>query len=694
LKGASGGGVRWLFAALGVIPAFALAIGCSNGRDVDTPGGDAAADMGGAVDAGAGADAGADSGGGDGGVFDVAPAPYGLAAVEAFDRLPRLQPHVIAGQQSSYDRSGGNSDGFGASNYLYTEGDRKVLLDVEGPGVIYRMWFTGFDPNDAYIKVYFDGESSPRLFEKLGDVVAGTNAPFWAPLAGNQEVSSGGCYSYLPLPFAKSIKVVSNGAGFAFFYHLGYHLFDPGTVIETWTGDEDPAAVIDLWKNAGRNPVPAEGTDFASGVVELPAGETGTLASLAGPRELTAIRVRIPGVDGEAGEAAAAVLNGMRLQIRWDGEETPSVDAPLGSFFAMGEFGAYPTRALPAGMDESGAMYAFFPMPFEKSAAVDLTNGAAGPVLALEYEIAHRPFSGSFAGVGYFKTSFRAETPTTEGTDILILDTEGSGRFLGVVESMKGPENRSYLEGDERIYVDGGRSPAFHGTGTEDFYSAGWYFSKGLFSLPMHGNTAHIPGPEDRTAAYRFLLHDAIPFRTHIRVSIEHGPQNDVAEDVFTLAYYYHRPEPAMILSDTLDVGNPEDEAAHEYTIEGETWSGERAFSYEGDFDDVEIADNGRAHKGASGFTLSVNPENDGVILRRRLDFGVANQRAELSVDGVAAGVWYTAGSNVFHPWRDSDFILPASLTRGKSKLRVKITFLSGANDWNEFRYEAYALRK
>ncbi|MBI5527885.1 MAG: DUF2961 domain-containing protein [Deltaproteobacteria bacterium] len=681
-----------VFRTCAAFVAASLSAGCGNGREagVGVDGGAALFDAGVGVDGG---DVGADSGGIDGGLPDTAPAPYGLAATEAFYRLPYLQPHAIAGQQSSYDRSGGNADGFGASNYLYTDGDKKILLDLEGPGVVYRMWFTGFDPIDAYIKVYFDGESSPRIFEKLSDVVAGVNAPFLSPLAGNQEVSSGGCYSYLPLPFAKSIKIVSNGAGFAFFYHLGYHLFDAGTVIETWTGGEDSSAVIDMWRNAGQSPFPTAGEETVSGTLDLAAGAAQAILDVAGPREITALKIRITGVDAQSGETAAAILGGTRLVISWDGEESPSVDAPLGSFFAMGEFGAYPTRALPVGMDASGTMYSYFPMPFERAAKVGLKNERASATPAVSYEVVHRPFADSFADVGHFKTAFRAETPTTPGDDILILDTEGSGRFLGVVESMKGPENRSYLEGDERIYMDGSRSPAFHGTGTEDFYSAGWYFSKGLFSLPMHGNTAHIGGPEDKTAAYRFLLHDAVPFRTQIRVSIEHGPGNDVTEDVWTLAYYYHRPEPAMVLSDTLDVGNAQDEAAHSYVIESETWNGSRTFTYEGDFDDVELTDDGRAHKGKSGFALTIDPANDGVVLRRRLDYGVANQRAEVFVDGTPAGIWYTAGSNVFHPWKDSDFMLPASLTSGKSTIRVKIAFVSGANDWNEFRYEAYSVK-
>jgi hypothetical protein len=33
-----------------------------------------------------------------------------------------------------------------------------------------------------------------------------------------------------------------------------------------------------------------------------------------------------------------------------------------------------------------------------------------------------------------------------------------------------------FLEGDERVFVDGQESPHIYGTGTEDFYESGWYF--------------------------------------------------------------------------------------------------------------------------------------------------------------------------------------------------------------------------
>ena len=64
-----------------------------------------------------------------------------------------------------------------------------------------------------------------------------------------------------------------------------------------------------------------------------------------------------------AGYDTADLLNNTRLRVFWDGEAAPSVDAPLGSFFGMGQFGAHHARALPVGIDSTDTLYCYLPMP-------------------------------------------------------------------------------------------------------------------------------------------------------------------------------------------------------------------------------------------------------------------------------------------------------------------------------------------
>jgi hypothetical protein len=447
---------------------------------------------------------------------------------------------TLAGGQSSYDRSGGNTD---SGKFLYQDalGDN-VMLDLKGPGTVYRLWITGA-VTAVRIKFYFDGEATPRVNMLLEDFFVGTSPPFLTPLVGNNRVSSGGYYSYVPLPFQQSIKITVNGTHDLFYYNIGYHVYSPDTPVTTWTNDQDNTAARALWNRVGQDPKRDDGNATISGSMDLAAGATQTLADIVGPRALSSIKLRVPGVAHDS-PVAPDILNNIWLQIYWDGEIAPSVSAPLGALFAMGQFGFYATRSLAVGIDAVDNLYVYFPMPFEKRALVQLKNQRAVPTSNITFEIKHRAFGDSFRSVGYFKTqfSFQSHAPG-DGNDVVILETTGTGHLVGVVLSMQGKMDFSFLEGDERIFVDGNPIPVIHGTGTEDFFNGGWYFDHGLFTLPTHGNSVqHTQNGLGRTAAYRLFLQDAIPYRKHLKVSIEHGGANDADEDVWALAFYYDQP--------------------------------------------------------------------------------------------------------------------------------------------------------
>ncbi len=617
---------------------------------------------------------------------------YGLAAMLQFERLPFLRTNILAGGQSSYDRTGGNRDW---SNYLYTDANGDVVLcDLKGPGTIYRVWVTGFNRSIARLKFYFDDETTSRVDMLMNTLFAGETAPFLKPLVGDDTASSGGYYCYVPMSFQRGIKITASGtSGTNFYYNVNYHLYSPDTMVCTWTTTEDNLAVRALWNRVTQDPKPDDGNTTATGIVNLGVGATQTMFQVDGPRALSSIKLRVPGVVATPSSAVWDILNGTWIRIYWDNESNPSVSAPLGSFFGIGQFGTYRAKSLAAGLDDSNALYIYFPMPFEKHARIELFNSRGVALNGITYEVKHKAFNDSFAHVGYFKTQFNNQIHTEgDGTDVTILDTEGTGHCVGVVLSIKGEANRLYLEGDERIYIDDNRSPAIHGTGTEDFFNGGWYYRNGPFSLPVHGLAANVHDASfDRTAQYRLFLADAIPFNKRLTVGIEHGQTNDVAEEAWALAYYYHKPTPRAGLTDTLNVGNSASESSHAYVVSNQTWSGERSFSYEGVHAEP-IGDTGRAHKGYSEFTMTIQPANDGVILRRRLDYGIGNQCAEVYVDGARVGTWYRAGNNSARRWRDDEFMIPASFTKGKNKITFRIVFISSDSDWNEFTYWVYCL--
>jgi len=97
-------------------------------------------------------------------------------------------------------------------------------------------------------------------------------------------------------------------------------------------------------------------------------GGTVVLADLAGP-----------GVVGHIWITVAASEFGwprlLRLRVYYDGSPTPSVDAPLGDFFAVGHGFERPVRSLMVRASSEGrSRNSYWPMPFRRSCRITVTN--------------------------------------------------------------------------------------------------------------------------------------------------------------------------------------------------------------------------------------------------------------------------------------------------------------------------------
>jgi hypothetical protein len=303
----------------------------------------------------------------------------------------------------------------------------------------------------------------------------------------------------------------------------------------------------------------------------LQPGETRTLAQLNGPGAIHHIWVTIASDEPHH-------LRKLVLRFYWDGEETPSVLAPIGDFFGTGHAEYTEYASLPLAIGRQKAMNSYWFMPFEKGARVTVENQGIRPVGAFYYHIDHRSYTDSAAvsGTGRFHAHYRQEFPThgfkAQGQDqfsreingkpnttgegnYVILDTRGRGTYLGVVQHIVQNDDQWWGEGDDMIFVDGERKPTINGTGSEDYYLGAWCYGR-PFSYPFFGNPRNAWRPEDGDAVpcnqsvpmhrkgakwtvYRFHIPDPIPFANSIRVTIEHGHANSRSDDVATTAYWY-----------------------------------------------------------------------------------------------------------------------------------------------------------
>ncbi|SDP19635.1 Protein of unknown function [Actinopolyspora xinjiangensis] len=413
-------------------------------------------------------------------------------------------------------------------------------------------------------------------------------------------------------------------------------------------------------------------------------------------------------------ERSDSVLRDTRLRITFDGRTT--VDAPVGEFFGSG-LGEYDVRRLLSSIDAGDGWYtSWWPMPFGERAEVELVNEGSVPVRRAVLEVSAVPSDGVGPGSGsdYFHATHR-QGLTEPGEDWKFLSTSGSGTFYGVTHTMRGrippgvprsaeqprslasprANQRNYLEGDERFYVDGSASPAWYGTGTEDFYESGWYFRGGTtFAMPLAGNPAYEYAGDgcryDCTGAYRLLLSDAVPFDSELVAGIEHGPANNEPAHYSSTAYWYGSPLPRMRSTDRVDLGEPFSRAAHDYHAVGESRR-ELTATFEGGRDAGPYRHTTTSTTGEIGFRVSVDPNNSGVRLRRLSDQAASHQAVRVRVNGREVGIWSQPLGNRSHRWLEDGFDIPAEFTRGRSSLRVRLSPVEGAPPWSAVRYTAFS---
>lgn len=453
------------------------------------------------------------------------PLPYGLQLMSRFDLLPTLR-NTKCVQDSSYDRSGGNGD---SGTFFRKEGNKAILSDIRGPGCIYRFW----SANAAgHLKIFFDGEETPRIDCQMQDYFLGKVAPFITPLVGHK---SGGWYSFFPMPFQKSCRIEVTDPG-NMYYHVEYQLYPDGTPVTTYSNtlssDDQQALtkIVAQWNHLGDDPKePVTPKKEIHGKFELKAGQKRDFSNIRGAGEVTALRIKIVPADRLS-------LRQTVLRVYWDNAKEPGIEAPVGDFFGIG-FGDQRYQSLPAAMTDSGYV-CYWPMPFGKRARFELTNQGAEPIKEVTWSVDYTRLKKRLEDVGYFHAQWHRQT-TVAGEHFHILQTSGRGHYVGEHTDMQGDRGIGFLEGDEKFYVDGETFPSIHGTGTEDFYTGGWYFDEGPFHLAYHGCTVKSDA-FSRVAAYRYQIQDCVPFQHDLKVDIEHGGANDYpGADYSCVAYWY-----------------------------------------------------------------------------------------------------------------------------------------------------------
>ena len=272
--------------------------------------------------------------------------------------------------------------------------------------------------------------------------------------------------------------------------------------------------------------------------INLKPGESEVIFNEQGPGVIKRIWVTIDSRD-------PYYLRKILLRIYWDNEDNPSVEVPIGDFFGCAyEYTHHTSQYI--GMS-SGGYYCYFPMPFNENARIEVVNESSEELYAFYYHINYYKQEDPWPlNTGYFHAQWNRDQRTTSDSNFVALTAEGKGQMVGMsFNSQSYSGGLFYMEGDEMIYVDGEAYPSIYGTGMEDYFTSGWYFKNGEYSAPYHGLVL-LNDSLGRITAYRHHIPDAIPFDEQIKVTYEHGHNNEEVADISTIVFWYqnepHKP--------------------------------------------------------------------------------------------------------------------------------------------------------
>ena len=293
----------------------------------------------------------------------------------------------------------------------------------------------------------------------------------------------------------------------------------------------------------------------------IPKGTTLTIADIQGAGIITHIWMTM---SSREEHFARKIV----IRMYWDGEETPSVEAPVGDFFGLGHgvvrnFISLPLQMLPS---NGSAFNCYFPMPFESGARVTMTNEGERDLSEIYFYVDYESHQSIDPDLARFHACWRRENPTiadphdriTDDTphfdgkgNYVILEAEGRGHYVGCNLNIDQPEPRWYGEGDDMIFIDGDELPTLNGTGTEDYFNSAWCPNE-EHCAPYSGiHFQENPDLIGKTSMYRFHIEDPIMFEKSIRVTIEHGHANGLENDYSSTAYWYqsepHKPLPPLL---------------------------------------------------------------------------------------------------------------------------------------------------
>ncbi|RKX39944.1 MAG: hypothetical protein DRP64_13460 [Verrucomicrobia bacterium] len=266
------------------------------------------------------------------------------------------------------------------------------------------------------------------------------------------------------------------------------------------------------------------------------------------------------------------------LRFYWDGETEPSVEVPVGDFFASGwGMGFEPAiQSLAVCVNPKSGLNSYWQMPFRKRCRITMENmGAEKTTLyyQVDYTLTDIPDDAA-----YFHAQFNRTHPVPDKKDYIIVDNiKGKGHYVGTYLARGAYDTGWWGEGEIKFYMDGDQKfPTICGTGEEDYFCGSYGYNGRFndegkpefdeFDSPYTGYHYFLDDPAIsylmKIGQYRWHILDPVRFETDLKITIQSlgwkdgGKYKHLPDDLASVAFWYqqepHNPFPALPANEKL----------------------------------------------------------------------------------------------------------------------------------------------
>ncbi len=329
---------------------------------------------------------------------------------------------------------------------------------------------------------------------------------------------------------------------------------------ENFTGEKGKGGMATLEEGSAAKSARKLGQGWkVNPYIHIPAGESFTLGE-----------INESGVINHIWMTPVGDYRLMILKFYWDDETEPSVEVPVGDFFAAGwgMMNEPIINSLAICVNPRSGFNSYWQMPFRKKCRITMENMSEKNV-SLYYQIDYS-LEEVEADAQYFHAQFRRVNPLPYKKVFTIVDNiKGKGQYVGTYLAHGARKTGWWGEGEIKFYMDGDIDfPTICGTGEEDYFCGSYgyndreidgkmYYTEfsSLYAGFHEIEDANIDDFVGVFGQYRWHIEDPIRFEEDLRITIQSlgwGPDGylPLKDDLASVAYWYqeepHNPFPKL----------------------------------------------------------------------------------------------------------------------------------------------------